>query len=141
MADASHAAVFVARRDSFGSLRDFVETACAREGVPHGERLRLMLLIEELFVNTIEHGHGGDCDAPIRLALTMTPVLVAVEYEDTAAPFDPFASVPAPTAAAGVEDRSVGGLGIFLITTMAEEVGYARRDDRNCITFRVARGR
>jgi anti-sigma regulatory factor (Ser/Thr protein kinase) len=141
MPDASHVAVFPARRDAFVRLRTFVEEACAGAGVPHGEGLRLMLLIEELFVNTVEHGHGGDSDAPVQLALTLTEAIIAVEYEDTAREFDPLASAPTPSEAPDVADRPIGGLGIVLVTTMADDVAYARRDGRNRITFRVRRGR
>lgn len=132
---------FPARRDAFLRLRTFVEETCARAEVPRAESLRVMLLVEELFVNTIEHGHGGDSDAPVRLGLTVTPAAIAVEYEDTARPFDPFEAAPAPSAAEDVANRPVGGLGVALITTMAENVGYVRRDGRNRITFTVARAR
>lgn len=141
MPDASHVAVFPARRDAFVGLRTFVEETCASTGVPHGEGLRLMLLIEELFVNTVEHGHGGDSDDPIQLTLTMTDAMIAVEYEDTARAFDPLASMPTVSDAPEVADRPIGGLGIVLVTTMADDVAYARRDGRNRITFRVGRGR
>ena len=141
MPDASHVAVIPARRDAFVRLRSFVEDTCAQTGVPHGEGLRLMLLIEELFVNTVEHGHGGDSDAPIQLTLTMTDATIGVEYEDTARAFDPLASAPRPSEAPDIADRPIGGLGIVLVTTMAHEVAYVRRDGRNRITFRVGRGR
>ena len=141
MLDASHRAVFPARRDAFASLRTFVEETCAGAEVPRPEYLRIMLLIEELFVNTVEHGHGGDSDAPVRLLLTFTASAITVEYQDTARAFDPLTSAPPPSHAEDVADRPIGGLGVSLIMTMAEDVGYARREDSNCITFRVGRGR
>ena len=141
MLDAPHTAVFLARRDAFVGLRTFVEETCTRADVPRAECLRVMLLIEELFVNTVEHGHGGDSDAPVRLSLTVTASAIAVEYEDTARPFDPLASAPAPSEAEDVDVRPIGGLGVMLITTMAEAVDYVRRDDCNRITFRLGRAR
>jgi len=130
------AEVFPARRDAFHRVRTFIEETCARGAVQRHDCLRLTLLVEELFVNTVVHGHGVDSDAPIRLALTVTPPTVAVEYEDTARPYDPFAAAR-PASEADIEQRPVGGLGITLITTMAEEVGYVSRDGRNRITFRL----
>lgn len=141
MPDASYVAVFPARQDAFVRLRTFVEETCDRAEIPHGEFLRLMLLIEELFVNTVEHGHGGGSDAPVQLGLVISASSIVVEYEDTAPPFNPLAAPPAPSEAVDVDDRPIGGLGIVLITTMAEDVAYARRDDRNRIIFRVSRGR
>src|SRR5438876_4817157 len=144
MGCASRVATFPARHDAFVLVRTFVEDACAGAGAPRADALRLLLLIEELFTNTVEHGHGQDSDAPVRVALTVTPAAIAVEYRDTARPFDPFAaSRPGGGAPASDADdldaRPVGGLGIRLVTTMAEDVGYARRDGCNCLSFRLSR--
>jgi serine/threonine-protein kinase RsbW len=132
-----YAAVFPARRDAFLRVRSFIEETCAHAAVRRSDCLRLTLLIEELFTNTVIHGHGGDSDAPVRLALTLTAPAIGVEYEDTARPYNPFLSVYAPGDAEDVEQRPVGGLGITLITAMAEDVGYVSRDGRNQITFRL----
>jgi anti-sigma regulatory factor (Ser/Thr protein kinase) len=120
-------------------VRTFVGEACERADVPRADRLRLMLVVEELFVNTVTHGHGRDTDAPVHLALTVTPSAIAVDYRDTARAFDPFAAREASLDADPAEDSRVGGLGIRLITAMAEDVGYVRDDGWNRITFRVTR--
>ena len=69
--------------------------------------------------------------------MTVTPPAIGVQYEDTARPYNPFASVSAPSDSDDVDQRPVGGLGIALITTMAEDVGYVRQDERNQIRFRL----
>ena len=132
-----YAAVFPARRDAFGRMCTFIEETCARTAVRRHDCLRLILLIEELFTNTVVHGHGRDSEAPVRLALTVTPPAIGVQYEDTARPYNPFASVSMPSDSDDVDERPVGGLGIALITTMAEDVGYVRRDEWNQIRFRL----
>ena len=132
-------AEFPARRDAFPQVRTFVEDTCARAGVAREDCLRLTLLVEELFMNTVVHGHGGDTDAPVRLALTMTPVAIAVRYEDTASPFNPFSTIVSPDDDATLEEREVGGLGVWLVSRMAHDVGYASRDGGNQVTFLIAR--
>ena len=135
-----YTAVFPARRDALSRVCAFVEETCERADVPRRDSLRLTLLIEELFVNTVVHGHGRDSDAPVHLALTCGPSAVAVEYEDTARPFNPFAAARPASDSADVDEREVGGLGITLITTMAEDVAYACREGKNQIRFRLPFG-
>jgi serine/threonine-protein kinase RsbW len=137
--DHAYAATFPARRDAFVRLRAFVEEACASAAVRRADELRVMLLVEELFVNTIEHGHGQDCDAPVHVALTVTPAAIAVEYADTARPFNPLAVAEDAVGETNIDPRGVGGLGIRMIRTMAEDVGYACGDGWNRIRFRVPR--
>lgn len=135
-----YTAVFPARRDALPDVCAFVEDACQRAAVPYRDGLRLILLIEELFVNTVVHGHGRDSDAPVRLALSRIPSAVAVEYEDTAPAFNPFAAERPASDSADLDERQVGGLGITLITTMADDLDYVRREGRNQIRFRLHLG-
>ena len=110
---------------------------CAATGLPRDGCLRLTLLVEELFTNTVTHGHGDDSDAPVRLECEATAGRIALVYEDTAPAHDPFAAVITPDAAAGVEDRPVGGPGVPLVSAMARQVEYRRIDPRNRITLVV----
>ena len=127
-------AEFLARQDAFPAVRSFLEEACRRAGVARPDCLRLVLIVEELFVNTVVHGHGGDSDAPVRLEVTVTPVAIAVCYEDTAPAFDPCAAEASEPA-----EPTVGGLGIRLVRSMAQDLSYRRTDGWNRITFRLGR--
>ena len=137
--DPSFAAVFPARHDAFLRVRTFVEEVCERADVARADCLRLTLLVEELFMNTVTHGHGRDSDAPVRLTLTVTPSAVAVLYEDAAPEYNPFAAAEAADDPDDVDERVIGGLGVRLVMAMAEEFGYLSQGGWNRITFRLAR--
>jgi anti-sigma regulatory factor (Ser/Thr protein kinase) len=86
----------------------------------------------------VVHGHGADSEAPVRLECEVAPGRVALVYEDTGPAHDPFAQVIAPDAEAPVEDRPVGGLGVLLVSAMAQQVEYRRDGDRNRISLVIA---
>lgn len=130
---------FPARKERFEDIRTFIEDTCARAGVPQIDGLRVTLLVEELFVNTVDHGHGVDTDAPVCLALKVTGDVIVVDYRDSAPPFNPFAQAPRASVEGDLDARPVGGLGIHLITTMAREIAYAHQDGCNCVSFRLVR--
>ena len=132
-------AEFPARHDAFHRVRTFVENACEQAGIQRADCLRLTLVVEELFVNTVVHGQGGDTDAPIRLALTVTPAAIAVRYEDTAQAFDPLAVPDEPDDEDDLDQRPIGGLGVRLIRAIAQDLHYASGEGWNQLTFRVAR--
>lgn len=127
---------FPARADAWPALRAFVTQAGGASGLARATCLRLTLLVEELFTNTVRHGHGGDSAAEIRLTLVPAGTGVRVVYEDSAPPHDPFAAVSPPEAAA-LEERPVGGLGVFLVSSLAREVRYARAGGRNRVSFEI----
>jgi anti-sigma regulatory factor (Ser/Thr protein kinase) len=113
----------------------FVEAAVTLLDIRLAGRVRLA--IEELFLNTVTHGHGGDSDEPVEVTVQIEADRVALVYVDTAPPFDPFAAVEAPDASAPVEARPVGRLGVYLITVLAERYQYTRAGDRNRITVEL----
>ena len=116
-------------------MAQFIADVCAVSGVPRKACLRLTLLVEELFTNTVEHGHGADTEAPVSLAFVIYPGSIVLTYEDTARPYDPFARVRVPDDTLGVEDRPVGGLGVALVAAIAERVEYSHVDGKNRISL------
>ncbi len=133
-----------ARLDSLGPALAFVEAFCTGHGVAHDDALRLALIVEELFTNTVVHGHGGDCDAPVRLALDLDAQRITLAYDDCAPPFDPVARGEASSAdldadAADVAQRPVGQLGLALILSLVDEASYVRERDSNRLRLALRR--
>jgi len=130
-------AIFPARLDALGAVCALLERFCAAGGVAHDDRLRLNLVLEELFMNTVRHGHGEDSDAPVWVGLEAAPGQVALEIEDTAPPYNPFArsvDVDLP-----LEERRIGGLGVHLARELSIAVSYAYVFGRNCVRLQIPR--
>jgi serine/threonine-protein kinase RsbW len=123
---------FRARLAETSNVSAFVESAIA--GMQARLVMRLRLAVEELFVNTVTHGHGGDSEAPVDVTVRIDGERVTLIYEDTAPAFNPFAEVDSPDPTAALEARDIGRLGVFLITQLAERCDYARTGNRNCVT-------
>jgi anti-sigma regulatory factor (Ser/Thr protein kinase) len=133
----THVEVFPARMSAVPAVTAFTARACLAAGLARDDCLRLTLLVEELFTNTVAHGHGQDSEAPVRLVFDVAPGRVGLLYEDTCPPHDPFAAVAPPDGTAEVEERPVGGLGLVLIAALASEVQYRREDGKNLISLTV----
>ena len=127
--------IFPARRDALSRVGTFLAEVCDAAGLPREGCLRLTLLVEELFTNTVTHGYGADSDEPVRFECEATPGRIMLIYEDTAPAHDPFAAVTTPGMDTAVEDRPVGGLGVLLVSAMARQVEYRRVGDKNRISL------
>ena len=126
---------FSAHCDEFESLVDHIEATCAT--LEHDDRLRLVLIVEELFANSVNHGYGGDSDKPIWLTIEVASEHCRLVYEDCAAEFDPFAAVDTSSTEADLESRRVGGLGVVLLVELSSRRSYRREGDRNVIEVEV----
>jgi anti-sigma regulatory factor (Ser/Thr protein kinase) len=133
--------MFRARLPELRAMRAFLERFCDSSGVNIDNCLRLNLVLEELFTNTIRHGYGGDCDEPVWVSLTREPGRVSLVYEDTAPPFNPYRKLPSVAADSIEEVRKLGGLGVLLTKKLAASRDYAYLFGRNRIrlTFELAR--
>jgi serine/threonine-protein kinase RsbW len=131
--------MFDARLAELRSINTFLQRFCADAGIERAYCLRLNVVLEELFVNTVQHGHGRDSDAPVWVTLAVAPETVHVTYEDSAPPFNPYAWLPRQAADGAPEARAVGGLGVLLTKELAAKRDYAYVFGRNRIRLAVSR--
>lgn len=95
---------------------------------PEGQRLQL--IVEELFLNTISHGHGGDSASLVRIDIRCDNNLITLRYQDSAPPFDISCAI-SHTA----DENKIGGLGIGLIQGMSKAIRYQRLGATNVTEF------
>lgn len=93
------------------------------------------LCVEEVLSNVIRHGcaPGQGCDIQVRYEILDGGI--EVEVSDNAPAFDPL-SLPPPDLNAPIEQRKAGGLGVFLVRKIMDEVHYEYRNGRNHFVFR-----
>lgn len=115
------------------AIRAFVERFGALAGVGQDARLRLNLVLEELFTNTVRHGYRDGTDAPVWITLSRDEGDVRIVYEDCGPPFNPYAWLAAARSAGPQPLRRPGGLGILLTRELAASRDYAYVFGRNSI--------
>lgn len=109
---------------------------CGRDAGLAAEALgRLELVAEEVLVNICRYAYPTGSGS-IVVRTWPEPGSLTVEFVDQGVPFDP-CSLTAPDLTQSVEERSVGGLGIFLVRRLADELGYERRADTNVMRVTV----
>ena len=94
------------------------------------------LVVEELVTNLGSHGNCRDTPASIRLVVE--PSQVTGEIRDSGPPFDPRLA-PDPDVDAPIEDRPIGGLGLYLIRELSSALAYSQEDGRNVTRFAITR--
>lgn len=119
-----------------GNLRTFVSfvSDCARmHGFRQERVLDLELAVEEAVTNVCLYEHD---QKPGELEITCFKEpdsdRLVIEIKDSGKAFDILSAAP-PNLASGLENREVGGLGVFLIRNMANEVYYYRKAGENVL--------
>jgi anti-sigma regulatory factor (Ser/Thr protein kinase) len=130
-----------AREENLEKLVRFVADLLTKHGFPKERALEIEMSAEEVLVNIIRYAYseGTPGDVEIRGSL-ITDDECMLEFEDSGAPFDP-TSLPPPDVNLPLSRRKAGGLGIFFVRKMANEVRYLRERDRNILTLLVRKSR
>lgn len=104
-------------------------------GLPAETVFDLNLALEETVSNIIRHGYAGRAGHGVSVTVHLAGESIAVTVEDDAAPFDP-SKHPAPDLTVPLEDRPDGGMGVYLIRRLMDEVDYRREEGRNVLTLK-----
>lgn len=117
---------FPARLTSLTEVLAHMGAICKRVGLKNNEQLRVELVVEELFTNTVRHGYGQDCDQPVWIAAESKNGNLCITYQDAAPAYNPMdrpSGRPAP---------SIGGLGVTLVENIANP-RYLHENGRNTL--------
>ena len=131
---------FRGRLPGFPEVRAWAEAFAATLGADRTATLRLVLVLEELFTNTVVHGYAAGTEGPIWITLAHGPGVIEVTYEDAGPPFDPFAELQATRADPRPSGERTGGLGLALVRGLSTAARYARVGERNRVTLGVPIG-
>ena len=130
--------MFPSRLEEWKRARAFIGDFCKGAGVAREPCLKANLVVEELFLNTVKHGHRGGSDAPIWITLSASDGEISLTYEDRAPPFNPFARGTREMLEALAETRREGGLGVILAHGLTASADYAYVFGRNRIRLTLA---
>ena len=115
-----------------------VEDLAEQEDWSPGLAFRVNLILEELAINIMDY---GDDQGRHRIEITLTsgPDEVVMQLVDSGRPFDPTHDAPAPDLGTSLDDRRVGGLGVYFTRTMVKEMRYRREAEHNHLTLVMSR--
>ena len=113
--------------DAIGEVFVFLETFADGQEIDEKTAFCINLVVEELFTNMVRHNQGGGDRITVSLERRNDRVhleLVDIDVE----PFDP-KTAEVPPVDAGIAERRPGGLGIYLVRKMVDDLNYNYEPD------------
>lgn len=121
-------------------LLDFIRAFWEEQGLLAESAFPFELAVDEVFMNVVMHGSSPTAPPrEVTVSLERRGRDVALVFEDDGPPFDPL-TLPDPDTDAPLEAREIGGLGVFLLRQLMDDVAYAHTGTRNRLTMRKAVG-
>ena len=127
-----------AKLESMDVILAFVSLLLDINGCSTKARTQLRMAIEELYVNVTLYAYPSQ-DGWAEMRGSVDNGVVTFKLIDAGRPFDPLAKDDPDIMLSG-EEREIGGLGIYMVKTMMDEMEYEYRDGCNRLTLRKQLG-
>lgn len=111
------------RTDNLSTIRDFVSTSATEAGVIPDFIENIILAVDEACTNIIKHAYGSSPDGELIIKVKSTPSKFTVVITDYGNSFEP-ERIPEPDLQKYYRQRRVGGLGMYLMKTLMDDVKY-----------------
>ena len=125
---------FPAKFDYLDEIRDFVGEIARKGGFGSKEVYNIQLATDEAASNIIEHAYEGVSNGVLELSCGLQGNAIIIVLVDHGEPFDP-SEIPMPDLKADLSERKIGGLGIFLMRKLMDDVRYDSQPGKNSNTL------
>ena len=120
-----------------GKTAEIIETVMSSPDVPQDEalRFRIRLSVEEIAENIVTHAYNNG-NGFIEITTSLENDILTISFKDAGVPFNPLDKQD-PDVTLGIDERPVGGLGIFICKKMMDSVSYVFEDGCNNFTMKI----
>lgn len=116
--------------DSVESFIDVINKELEEIACPNEAKQNINVVIDELCSNIIDHAYESDFKA-FDIEYQVGENFVNLTFKDSGIPFDPTKFDSA------IDNTKIGGLGIYLVKNLVDEIEYSRKDDKNILTVKI----
>lgn len=117
------------------SLAKKIEELAEKWELPHELAMNINLVIEEALTNIIFYAFTDINKHEIKMSVSLNNnKRLRIKITDSGIPFNPL-NQQQPDITLPVEERPVGGLGIFLISQIMDRMHYSRQNNQNILTL------
>lgn len=113
----------------------FIEEQLKAVGCPMNEIIKINIAVDEIMANIASYAYGNNIgEAMVDLEIDETDKTATIKFTDSGIPYNPLEKED-PDIEAALEDRQIGGLGIFIVKKTMDDMIYNYIDGYNVLTI------
>ncbi|MDD7256576.1 SpoIIE family protein phosphatase [Bullifex porci] len=114
--------------DNLDQVTDFIDNHLSEGGVSNKLIFKVNMAIDEIYSNIARY--SGATEA--RVGCNVSENKVSLRFVDNGSPYDPTVKED-PDTTLSAEEREIGGLGIYMVKKIMDEISYEYKDGRNIL--------
>jgi serine/threonine-protein kinase RsbW len=122
---------------SLDQFTEFVHVGARQADLAESQLVKLDLVLEELLVNVFRYAYPAGEPGEVAVGYTVpAPKRLRVDVCDSGRPFNPLENQD-PDVTLSLAARQIGGMGVYLVKTIANSVSYKREHGQNVLSFQL----
>lgn len=122
--------------ENMAAVTSFVDGELEQLGCPMKTQMQIDVAVDELFGNIAHYAYHPDIGpATVRVEVTENPSVVVITFIDNGVPYNPLAKED-PDITLSVEERQIGGLGIYMVKKTMDDIAYEYKEGQNILKIR-----
>ncbi len=119
-------------------VTEFVDEQLETWGCSPKVQMQIDIAIDEIFSNIANYAYNPETGpATVRVSVNGEPLTVTITFIDQGVPYNPLEKQD-PDISLAAEERQIGGLGIFMVKKLMDDITYEYRDGQNILIVRKA---
>ncbi len=123
-----------AQTENLDQVLDFVNGILEEHTCSMYVQMQLDIAVEELFVNIAHYAYTPDAGQAI-VQVSVEDEMATIVFIDSGIPYNPWAKED-PDTTLPLEERQIGGLGIYMVKNSMDEVDYVYKEGKNVVTIK-----
>ncbi|WP_461251323.1 SpoIIE family protein phosphatase [Treponema sp. R8-4-B8] len=129
-ADTKNEITVEAKKESLNEVIKFLSSKLIKTNYPLNIQNEIEIAVEEVFTNIVNYAYGQE-GGRVKISIS-TENGITLKFEDNGQPFNP-KEHEAPDLNKPINEREIGGLGLYMIKKIMDRVEYAREDGKNIL--------
>jgi len=125
---------FKSTTDNLAAIREFVKTTAHQAGFSKDVAGKIILAVDEAVTNVIKHAYRYSEDGKILISISFIKNKFSISISDKGTHFDS-KLIKDPDLEEYYEQKRVGGLGMFLMKKLMDDIKYSQLQNRNKVTL------
>ena len=120
------------------TVTDFINGELEEHNCSMKALMQIDIAVDEIFGNIAHYAYAPQTgDATVRVEISENPSVAVITFVDKGIPYNPLEKED-PNVNLSIEEREIGGLGIFMVKKSMDELSYEYKDGQNILTVKKA---
>lgn len=127
--------IFEAKRENLDEVLDFINVELLRFDCADEVKTKINIVVEEIFVNISSYAYDELGKVDVSCNVNEDNLQVEIKFKDSGKQYNPLEHIE-PDISLPIEQRNIGGLGIFMSKKFMDDIEYEYKEGKNILTIR-----